>query len=364
MYIAAEATYTRGDTYETDMSKQIEAIMDAGADAVISVGAYQACAAFIRDARKAGFEGPIANISFVGSEALLNLLLDQQRQDGKDYAGNLFNSQVVPPFDDSSIPLVAQYRKDMKDYSASIPSALRDEGYTPSEYSFASLEGYLNAVVFAKAVKMAGKDLTPASFLGSIESMEGVDIGIGSLLNFGLGLVLDDLKKNPHSLSAVLDDTAAHHLDFAQALLGSERAQGWSLNGAHLADRRSAAGLLLIGDAGAMVDPFTAHGIHSAIDAGRMAAELIAESLAKGDWSLEGVLDFDAKWQARWALEMQTGQLLQSLGASEWRIEAIMRYIQRRPKLAALAGGLVGHAFHREALLSLGGARHILRSLA
>lgn len=185
--IAAEATYTRGDTYETDMAKQVEAIMDAGADAVISVGAYQPCAAFIRDARKAGFEGPIANISFVGSEALLNLLLDQQRQDGKDYAGNLFNSQVVPPFDDSSIPLVAQYRKDMKDYSASIPSALRDEGYTPSEYSFASLEGYLNAVVFAKAVKMAGKDLTPASFLGSIESMEGVDIGIGSLLNFGAG---------------------------------------------------------------------------------------------------------------------------------------------------------------------------------
>ena len=185
--IAAEATYTRGDTYDTDMSAQVRSLMGAGADAVISVGAYQACAAFVRDARKAGFEGPIANISFVGSEALLNLLLDQQRQDGKDYTGNLFNSQVVPPFDDSSIPLVAQYRKDMKDFSASIPSALREEGYTPSEYSFASLEGYLNAVVFAKAVKMAGKDLTPASFLGSIESMNGVDIGIGSLLNFGAG---------------------------------------------------------------------------------------------------------------------------------------------------------------------------------
>ncbi|MDF1535181.1 MAG: ABC transporter substrate-binding protein [bacterium] len=187
MAIAGETTYTRGDTYNTDMSSQVRSFMAGGADAVISVGAYQACAAFIRDARKAGFAGPIANISFVGSEALLNLLLDQQRRDGQDYSGELFNSQVVPPFDDSSIPLVVQYREDMKNYAASLPADLRDPDYIPSEYSFASLEGYVNAVVFAKAVEMAGEDLTPVSLMGSIESMDGVDIGIGSEVVFGIG---------------------------------------------------------------------------------------------------------------------------------------------------------------------------------
>lgn len=185
--IVSEATYTRGDTYDTDMSEQVRSLVADGADAVISVGAYQACAAFVRDARKAGFTGPIANISFVGSEALLNLLLDQQRRDGKDYTENLFNSQVVPPFNDSSIPLVAQYRKDMKSYAANLPTNLKDPGYTPSEFSFASLEGYINAVVLVKAVEMAGQDLTPDSFIGSIESMDGVDIGIGSPVIFGIG---------------------------------------------------------------------------------------------------------------------------------------------------------------------------------
>lgn len=184
--ITAEATYTRGDTYDTDMSSQVGSIMEAGADAVISVGAYQPCAAFVRDARKAGFTGPIANISFVGSEALLNLLLDQQRRDGKDYSANLFNSQVVPPFDDSSIPLVAQYREDMKSFAAELPADLKDPGYTPSEYSFASLEGYVNAVIFVKALKDSGEDLTPASFIANIESMNGVDIGIGSSINFSV----------------------------------------------------------------------------------------------------------------------------------------------------------------------------------
>ena len=69
---------------------------DGDPDAVICVGAYAACAAFVRDARDAGWDVPIANVSFVGSENLLALLAEAGEASGKDYTRDLINSQVVP----------------------------------------------------------------------------------------------------------------------------------------------------------------------------------------------------------------------------------------------------------------------------
>jgi ABC-type branched-subunit amino acid transport system substrate-binding protein len=56
------------------MAEQVQVVRSSTPDAVICIGAYAACAAFIRDAREAGLEVPIANVSFVGSESLLTLL--------------------------------------------------------------------------------------------------------------------------------------------------------------------------------------------------------------------------------------------------------------------------------------------------
>ena len=46
----------------------------------MQIGAYKACAAFIRAARKAGYGGTFFNVSFVGTQALADEL-------GKDGAG-------------------------------------------------------------------------------------------------------------------------------------------------------------------------------------------------------------------------------------------------------------------------------------
>ena len=73
--IAAEATYARGAKFEEDMSLAVQALRERGVDVVLCTGAYQGCAAFIRSARDLGWNVPISNLSFVGSEALLGLLL-------------------------------------------------------------------------------------------------------------------------------------------------------------------------------------------------------------------------------------------------------------------------------------------------
>src|SRR5260221_3935059 len=90
--MAGEATYRGGTTYKDSLRQQVDILRETGCDAVISVGAYAACAAFVRDARDAGWNVPIANVSFVGSESLLNLLLETGKANKTDYTKNLINS--------------------------------------------------------------------------------------------------------------------------------------------------------------------------------------------------------------------------------------------------------------------------------
>jgi branched-chain amino acid transport system substrate-binding protein len=46
---------------------------------VVQVGAYKACAAFIREARKASYGGTFINLSFVGTQALADELGKEAR---------------------------------------------------------------------------------------------------------------------------------------------------------------------------------------------------------------------------------------------------------------------------------------------
>ena len=183
--IAAEATYVRGARFEEDMGPAVTVLRQAGCDVVLCTGAYQGCGAFVRTARDAGWTVPIANVSFVGSDAMLQLLIKHGKTTGRDYTRALLNSQVVPTYDDTSLPGVVEYRALMDKHSPAPPEALRDRGYTPQRYSFISLEGFINAKVAAEGLRRAGANPTRASLRQALETLKGFDLGIGAPLTFG-----------------------------------------------------------------------------------------------------------------------------------------------------------------------------------
>src|SRR2546429_5698498 len=153
--MVSEATYVRGAKFDEDMSPAVSVLRQAGCDVVLCTGAYQGCGAFVRAARDAGWTVPISNVSFVGSDAMLALLLKQGKATGRDYTRALVNSQVVPSYDDVSLPGVAEYRALMDKNSPAPPEALRDRAYTLQRYSFISLEGFINAKVAAEGLRRA-----------------------------------------------------------------------------------------------------------------------------------------------------------------------------------------------------------------
>ncbi len=183
--IVAEATYVRGARFEEDMSTAVGVLRQAGCDVVLCTGAYQGCGAFVRAARDAGWTVPISNVSFVGSDAMLALLLKHGKAAGRTYTRALVNSQVVPSYDDTSLPGVAEYRALMDKHNPVLPEALRDKAYMPQRYSFISLEGFINAKVVVEGLRRAGTNPTRAGLRQALESLKTFDLGIGAPLVFG-----------------------------------------------------------------------------------------------------------------------------------------------------------------------------------
>lgn len=147
-----------------DVAAAVEAIVARRPDAVVQIGAYKGCAAFIRAARKAGYGGTFHNVSFVGTQALADEL-------GAEALGVVV-SQVMPfPFS-SAIAISREYLAAVK----------RADGEHRPNYS--SMEGYIAARVFTEGLRRAGRSLTRDSFVTALESIQRFDLG-GFQVNFG-----------------------------------------------------------------------------------------------------------------------------------------------------------------------------------
>ncbi|GAB3500672.1 ABC transporter substrate-binding protein [Curvibacter fontanus] len=150
---AATATVERNTV---DVAAALNAILPAQPEAVVQIGAYKACAEFIKQARTRGYGGQFFNVSFVGSKALADDL-------GPAGMGVVI-SQVVPfPYIPSS-PVVREYQQRMKEAGQ-------------NEFDFSSMEGFLIGKVFVEGVRRAGKNLTREALITGLESMKDVNLG-------------------------------------------------------------------------------------------------------------------------------------------------------------------------------------------
>lgn len=163
MKLVAEGTYKRNTVA---VKGALLKIRKANPQAVVMVGAYKPCAAFIKLAKKVKMDAKFVNISFVGSKALSKEL-------GKDGEGVIV-SQVVPFPHDTNVPLVAAYQKALKAADAK------------SEPGFVSLEGYMVGRLVVKALEQMDGDVTRKSLMETIAKVGNFDLG-GVTLKYGQG---------------------------------------------------------------------------------------------------------------------------------------------------------------------------------
>ena len=162
MQLVSKGTYERNTLAVMGGMKDI---YRADPEAVVLVGAYPACAEFIKLSKtKINENLTFCNISFVGTESLKDAL--------GAYGADVIISQVVPDPKDPSIPLIKEYMQSMRRYQHGAP------------LSFTSLEGYIAGRLFAKIADSVAGELTRESFVSAMQTVGSFNLG-GVLLSFG-----------------------------------------------------------------------------------------------------------------------------------------------------------------------------------
>ena len=156
MAVIGEGRYQRNTE---EIGAGIAMLKSENPEAVIMVGAYGACAAFVKKAKESGLQPKFLSLSFVGTEDFIKAA-------GPEGEG-VYITQVVPSPADVSVPIIRRYQADM-----------REAGI--HNFDYASLEGYVDAVVFVEGLKAAGANLTRESLLGALNkfkmNIDGLDV--------------------------------------------------------------------------------------------------------------------------------------------------------------------------------------------
>jgi branched-chain amino acid transport system substrate-binding protein len=140
-----------------DVAAAVKTILAGKPEAIVQISAYKSCAAFIREARKAGYVGTFYNVSFVGTRALADEL-------GADARGVVV-SQVMPyPFSPAT-PLSNEYLGAGK---------AADDKFEPN---YSSMEGYVAAKTLVEALKRISGPITQDTMIAGLEALREHNLG-------------------------------------------------------------------------------------------------------------------------------------------------------------------------------------------
>ena len=157
--------------------------------AVIMVATYRPAAKFIEKTRDDFPDLIYTNISGVGSTSLSDELVLL----GPKYANGVIVTQIVPAVD--------SYATAILDYKTALAK------YFPGEKpDYVSLEGYISANLLINGLKRAGQQLDTEKLVDALETMHNVDMGLGTLLNFGL-----TEHQASHKIWATILDGTGHY---------------------------------------------------------------------------------------------------------------------------------------------------------
>lgn len=164
----ASGSYNRGTL---DVYEGLAKIIGSNAEAVVMIGTYDPCAAFIKMSDEKGFRPVFYLVSFVGADELARRLENYRNL-------TVIVSQVVPPPD-----------PDRQDASPLLTGeagylTLLNRYFPEDRPSFVGLEGFINARVLIEGLQRTGRDLTRDGFIQAIESIHDLSPGLDINISF------------------------------------------------------------------------------------------------------------------------------------------------------------------------------------
>ena len=154
LQVTGRGSYQRNSVKVDDA---VGKLAQANPQAIVMACTLEACAEFVRQMSKKGLTPRFNHLSVVEASAIHKELGNLSR--------GLEITRVVPMPFDTSIPLVNEYNKILKQ---------KAPGMQPS---FGGLEGFIAAKVVVEGLKRAGPNADRQKFVTALETMQDVDLG-------------------------------------------------------------------------------------------------------------------------------------------------------------------------------------------
>ncbi len=157
------------------------------------------------------------------------------------------------------------------------------------------------------------------------------------MVNVGLGMILSEMHYKHtnlvHALESIIS-TSRFSSRFAKAKMESP-IMGWTLPFGSHRRKIAHAHAVLIGDAAALVDPFTGEGIGNAMVSGQLAAETILDALEKNDFSEQCLSAYETKVWKTLGLDLESSTKLQRWVRFKPLLNMCFAKASTNPKVAA-----------------------------
>jgi branched-chain amino acid transport system substrate-binding protein len=151
LQLKAKGAYKRNTI---DVAEAVKAIGDAKPDAVLMFGLYPATSEFVNKLYATGVKPIIAGPAAMATPPFF--------RDTASVKTDYFAALPHPAVDDTSVQVVSMYQADMK-----------AAGFT--DVNQFGLDGYIDGLIFAEAVKRMGNSITRDHLRSTLEAMKSVD---------------------------------------------------------------------------------------------------------------------------------------------------------------------------------------------
>lgn len=156
------------------------------------------------------------------------------------------------------------------------------------------------------------------------------------MANVGAGIRTDLMRKNKTNLKKVFQEVIEKHPVLAARFKNAELVDDIKLYGLPLGSvkrKLTADNVILLGDAAALIDPFTGEGIGNAMISGMLAAEQIEASLKENDFSEANLSAYDAKLYKRLGSELKLSKQMQELSRYPWLFNFVVNKARKNKEL-------------------------------
>ena len=182
--------------------------------------------------------------------------------------------------------------------------------------------------------------------------------------NVGIGVIGYDRQTQSAPLHAELKRLLGHRVDLSAA----PAPVGWQIPFGDLRRKAAADGVLLVGDAAGFADPFTGHGIQTAIHSGLLAALAADDALSCGNLLASGpaLQRYERAWKRNLGHDFLLGQWLQRAMqcayGRPWLLDFVVGRAATSRRWADRFMGLIGHATRKNLVFRPGFVLDFIRS--